>query len=63
MATDSNILAWEIPWTEGPSGLQSMGSQRSDNTKHACRLKDPGFLSQPMMIMVTVAQAVVCSLQ
>ena len=40
-----------------------MGSQRSDNTKHACRLKDPGFLSQPMMIMVTVAQAVVCSLQ
>ena len=22
------ILAWEIPWTEEPSGLQSMGSQR-----------------------------------
>ena len=28
MATHSNILAWEIPWTEEPSGLQSMGSQR-----------------------------------
>ena len=28
MATDSNILAWEIPWTEEPGGLQSMGSQR-----------------------------------
>ena len=28
MATDSNILAWEIPWTEKPGGLQSMGSQR-----------------------------------
>ena len=27
MATHSNILAWEIPWTEEPSGLQSMGSQ------------------------------------
>ena len=28
MATHSSILAWEIPWTEKPSGLQSMGSQR-----------------------------------
>ena len=28
MATYSCILAWEIPWTEEPSGLQSMGSQR-----------------------------------
>ena len=27
MATHSNILAWEIPWTEEPDGLQSMGSQ------------------------------------
>ena len=28
MATHSRILAWKIPWTEEPSGLQSMGSQR-----------------------------------
>ena len=28
MATHSNILAWEIPWTKEPGGLQSMGSQR-----------------------------------
>ena len=28
MATLSNILAWGIPWTEEPGGLQSMGSQR-----------------------------------
>ena len=27
MATHSNILAWEIPWTEEPVGLQSMGLQ------------------------------------
>ena len=27
-ATCSSILAWEIPWTEEPGGLQSMGSQR-----------------------------------
>ena len=29
MATHSNILAWEIPWTEEPGGLQSMGSLKS----------------------------------
>ena len=28
MATHSNILAWEIPWTEEPGGLQSMGLQK-----------------------------------
>ena len=28
MATHSSMLAWEIPWTEEPGGLQSMGSQR-----------------------------------
>ena len=28
IATHSNILAWRIPWTEEPGGLQSMGSQR-----------------------------------
>ena len=28
VATHSSILAWEIPWTERPGGLQSMGSHR-----------------------------------
>ena len=28
MATHSSILAWKIPWTEGPGRLQSMGLQR-----------------------------------
>ena len=28
MATHSSILAWEVPWTEEPGRLQSMGSQR-----------------------------------
>ena len=28
MATHSSILAWRIPWTAEPAGLQSMGSQR-----------------------------------
>ena len=29
IATHSSILAWEVPWTEQPSRLQSMGSQKS----------------------------------
>ena len=32
MATHSSVLAWEIPWTEEPGGLQSMGSQDSDTS-------------------------------
>ena len=28
MATNSGFLAWELPWTEGPGGLWSMGFQR-----------------------------------
>ena len=29
LATHSGILAWQIPWTEEPGGLQSMGLQKS----------------------------------
>ena len=28
IATHSSILAWRIPWTEKPGGVQTMGSQR-----------------------------------
>jgi len=28
MATHASVLAWRIPWTEEPGGLQSMGLQR-----------------------------------
>ena len=34
MATHSRILAWRIPWTEEPGGLQCIGSQR---VRHNCR--------------------------
>ena len=30
METHSSIPVWEIPWTEEPGGLQSVGSQESD---------------------------------
>jgi len=38
MATHSSILAWRIPWTEEPGGLQSTGSQRLSNftSLHFC---------------------------
>ena len=32
MATHSNILAWKIPWTEEPGGLQFMGHKESHTT-------------------------------
>ena len=32
MATNSSFLAWEIPWTEEPDRLQSMGLQESETT-------------------------------
>ena len=33
MATHSSILAWRIPWSEEPGGLQSMGQKESDMTE------------------------------
>ena len=40
MATHSSILAWGIPWTEEPDGLQSMGSQR---VKYDLATKSPNM--------------------
>ena len=33
MATHSIVLAWRIPWTEEPGGLQSIGCKESDTTE------------------------------
>ena len=33
MATHSSILAWRIPWTEEPGGVQTMGLQKSKTTE------------------------------
>ena len=37
MTTHSSILAWRIPWTEEPGGLQSVGSHRVDTTAAAAK--------------------------
>ena len=47
MATPSSILAWRIPWTEEPGGLQSMGRKESDATE---RLKHSS--AQPCFLLV-----------
>ena len=36
MATHSRILAWRIPWTEEPGGLQSMSHEELDMTTQLC---------------------------
>ena len=49
MATHSNILAWEIPWTEEPDGLQSIESQR---VGHDFRSKPPSVDSGTELLYV-----------
>ena len=44
MATRSSILAWEMPWTEEPGGLQSMGHKQSDRTSRL-KQQQPGEMS------------------
>ena len=39
ITTHSNILAWKIPWTEGPGGLQSTESQRAGHFKSLSRAR------------------------
>ena len=56
MATHSSILAWRIPWTEEPEGLQSMGSQRvrhnwSDLTAAAASELETVCLHQAYLVL------------
>ena len=49
MATHSNILAWRIPWTEEPGGLQSVGHKDSDTTEvtqHTCMDAPRGYYAK-----------------
>ena len=39
MATHSSILAWRIPWTEEPGGLQSVGLQSRDITEQLTHIQ------------------------
>ena len=46
MATHSSILAWKIPWTEKPGGLQSMGFSRQEYWS-GLPFPSPGDLANP----------------
>ena len=55
MATLSNVLAWEIPWTEESGGLQSIGSQsvgHDSATEHACFIRSQAFLLSLVIYML-----------
>ena len=43
MATHSSTLAWRIPWTEEPGGLQSMGSQEVGGMKQLSSRETPAL--------------------
>ena len=47
MGTHSSILTWEIPWTEEPGGLQSMGSQRVRHDLVTEQQEENKFLMYP----------------
>ena len=64
MVTHSSILAWEIPWTEEPGGLQSMELQQSDMTQ---RLNSNTNLSGSVFCNVNtvrsyIIKSIVCNL-
>ena len=57
-ATHFSILAWRIPWTEEPGGLQSMGSQRTrlkQLSMHARAL--PAFIVHSLILGITLFRA------
>ena len=61
MTAHSSTLAWSIPWTEEPGGLQSTGSQRVGHdwvTEHAAQsgicLSQPLRLSLPPLPLITI---------
>ena len=47
MATHSSVLAWRIPWTEDPGGLQSLGCIESDTTEHTAAQVYVPWATQP----------------
>ena len=50
MTTHSSILAWEIPWTEEPGGLQPMGYTESDMTEQLTPSKSPQTVTAAMKL-------------
>ena len=63
MATHSSILAWKIPWTEEPGGLQFMGPQRvGHDFEILCLLLENESESEVALSCPTLYDPIDCSL-
>ena len=70
MEIHSSILAWRIPWTEGPGGLQSIGLQRVRHNcselvyKHISRIQVKEIIQQNeykrMSTLIMISEATYC---
>ena len=58
MKTHSSILAWEIPWREGPGGLQSMGSHRVGH--HWATTSSSNEVEKEICIQIILKYKAVC---
>ena len=54
MATHSSVLAWRIPGTEDPGGLQSMGSQKESDVIEHLTLSSCSRLKWPFFVILVV---------
>ena len=63
MATHSSVLAWRIPWTEEPGGLQSMGPHRVGHHRSdlAQRLQKPFLEGPPTSTPSLTGASSICS--
>ena len=57
MATHCSILAWRIPWTEEPGGLQSLGWQRVKNASAQHSIATPSLLTKQAQISGTILKS------
>ena len=52
MATHSSILAWRIPWTEEPGGLQSMGHKELDTTEQQLPVPEKKYARNNLLMLL-----------
>ena len=58
MATPSSVLAWRIPWTEGPGGLKSLGGKELDMTEWIpLSFKQESHLLKPWNLIIGIRQS------
>ena len=61
MITDSSILAWKIPWTEEPGGLESMGSQRVSHDL-VTNTETQAFFHDYVILLLMISHCLNCCL-